>query len=368
MFFFGPNRRLALVVACILTTALHGQFDQSFFRNRTVQFDSAKWAFHPEVTSFVRNTEYQNLITEGRTYLGVQVWPQVSYRVHDHHRLTLGVFTGQDFGGNNFKKLIPTFRWTYLKGSTQINIGAIDGAFNHGLIDPIYHPERWITRRIEQGIQYKHSGKKLQSDLWLNWEQMIYPNSPYREEFTAGGSFLIHLINRPTVKVDLPLQGLVKHEGGEIDQTNLPVTSLYNGYAGIRIRADLANQWKLFVEGGAVGHEDVSSLPADTFYDGKGHLGLVGISKSNWRLDLLYWDSYQFQSPMGNPLFHSRSVQNRNYLFFHRKMVSGRLTYEKNLYNDLALLVRGELLHHPERNWTDFTLECFLRYQPAFLK
>lgn len=327
--------------------------------------NTGKWGLSSEILAFARNTEYATKLDKGKTLLGFQAIPMLSYRPFDSVQFTGGVFLKKDLGSDQFDRISPIFAMQIRHRGHAFTFGTLQGSTTHGLIEPLYHFEGLINKRIENGIQHQFQNKRLRSDFWIDWEKMIYQRSPYREEFTAGYSGEWTAVVGDKFQWSFPIQMLAHHRGGEIDISPLPVESQYNFAYGTRLKFPIQQSKLQYIEcqGYLTYYEDRSRIPADSFIDGLGQYVSLLFQAKHTGLMLHYWDAHQFQSPNGDPVFRSLSVRNPSYIFNYRKMVSARLMYERMLYPNFYVSGRLHVMSDLHEGNRDFVLEVYLRYR-----
>ncbi|MEM7110463.1 MAG: hypothetical protein AAF519_19700, partial [Bacteroidota bacterium] len=182
---------------------------------------------------FTKNNEYFNDIADGFTLFGFQFNPYFSYQVGDRFKFSGGLYLQQDFGNDDFSEIAPTFtaQYTFLNG--KVLFGTLEGATSHQLIEPLFDFERVLVNRLENGFQFKIDKPDFFFDLWVDWQNMIYPGDNDQEEVTAGISFRKKIVEAGDVKFTLPVQALVFHRGGQIDSSPLPLQTYLNTALGL---------------------------------------------------------------------------------------------------------------------------------------
>lgn len=338
-------------------------FQQSFWNEAS---GKTPWGLTFDNLNFVRNTEYQSHITAGRTLLGTQLLPAITFRAFDSVQLTAGVFIQQEAGNNKPSQLLPVYSVQIRQNNHLFIFGTLQGNLNHKLIEPLYAFDRVITNRIESGLQHIYNSRRINSDIWVDWEKMIYPGSKFREEFTAGWSGSLHIIDKPGFKWSFPIQTTVHHRGGEIDVSGLPVETQFNFAYGTKMRFTPSDSLLKYIElqGYLTYYEDLSRMPADSFIDGLGQYVSLLFQGKNLGLMFNYWDSHQFQSVMGDQIFQSLSQRNPAiYTASYRKMVQARLLYEKELYPNFFLIGRFNYMYDFRQPSRDMVMEIYLKYR-----
>ena len=360
------KHKVLLIITLLLGFITKAQLNNSVFdlQNWNDSIATNHFGLTVENLNFVRNTEYQSRLLEGESLLGFQLMPTLQYRAFDNVQFAGGVFLKKDFGNNQFDKITPVFTVSIKQKKHEFLIGNIKGSTSHGLIEPLYSFDRLIRNRLENGLQHIYKSNRIKTDAWLDWETMIYPNSPHREQFTAGFSGEYTLLKRNQFSWSFPIQMLVHHRGGEIDASPLPVETQYNFAYGTRIKIPITDSSLNFIElqGYLTYYEDQSSIPADSFIDGLGQYLSILFQGKNLGIMLNYWDAHQFQAPNGDVAFQSLSTKNTKYVFNYRKMAQIRLLYEKELYPHFYVIGRYNLMYDFHQKTRDMVMELYLKY------
>jgi len=70
-----------VILFTFLSTISYGQWNNSFFDQERKDTSFGSFRIFVENLNYVRNTEYKTDITEGRTLLGFQLWPELNYQL-----------------------------------------------------------------------------------------------------------------------------------------------------------------------------------------------------------------------------------------------------------------------------------------------
>jgi hypothetical protein len=101
----------------------------------------------------------------------------------------------------------------------------------------MYNPELILTDDPEMGFQMIVDTKRWHSDLWMNWQSYIFKESSHQEAFTVGWTQNINVWKRTkedrTHSLDIPIQLVIQHRGGEQDNTKMGVQTIANGALGM---------------------------------------------------------------------------------------------------------------------------------------
>ena len=334
--------------------------------------DSGKLELRFNSLSYFRNHEYFNQIWDGYTLFGNQFNPQLSFSPNARFRVEGGIWIDQTFGKEKLQ-LQPTFsvKWKTANHKNTFQFGNIAGNINHGFVDAIYDYERLITHRNEYGVQWLHNSKNLSHDLFINWEKYIARGDSTQEEFTAGYSGKIHLLNKERWNIDVPLQGYLNHNGGQINLTTKNLTTFANAATGLSVKKK--NNSNAFVketraEVYYVTYTDLSPNPGQLYKNGDALMGnLLFKSKHHVDLMLTYWSGTDFYSSKGNPLYQNYSAIGESYSQKQRDLLFVRLLWDKKLFDNFYAHFRLEPYYDMEASLFEYSYSLFLTYRQNFL-
>lgn len=325
-------------------------------------------------SNFFRNNEYFGDLNVGYTLFGSQGIASLKYRPHPNISLSGGLYYRLDFGHEGFYKLAPYYRLQLAKNGYTINFGHIDGHVHHRVLDPMLNPEKFITRHLENGFQFKIEKEKIWADTWVDWERQQYPLSDYQEVITGGHSSVTTLWSNANNKLSLPVQLLFHHLGGQIDSIDAPVITTTNTALGLEFRHELANttyflkafsvnSYHLLYHAG--GADDVFA-----FTDGYGIFSNLNLELGHGlRFNIGHWYAHQYYAPLGGSLFQSLSLNplkpdyaeaDRHLLFFG---VAFQQTIWTHIHADIRIQPFYDLRH--QQIGTSYSL--FLNLQPGFV-
>lgn len=331
--------------------------------------DSGKLSLEIDNLNYLRNYEYFGKIPLSYTLLGYQLVPQVKYQLNENFILKAGVFLRREFGRDGFVKIAPVLTAKYQKKGTSLLLGTLEGAANHRFIEPIYDAESIISDRLEQGVQVLLNKKRLWLDWYIDWEKAIERNDNFPEEFTTGVSSRIKLFENSRVKIELPLQAMVAHKGGQIDTSNTPVESLLNTAVGASFTFQTNSSFlnAIRTEHYFAYYRDISGTKAQLYKEGTGWYSSVTF-KSKWNVDLdaRYWKGDTFHGPRGGALYSSISEKIAGYGEPERELVFLSFIYDKQLFPNLFLDLRLEPYYDIKNSMTEYSYSVFLRFKKDF--
>ena len=209
-----------------------------------------------EALAFFKDNEFDGNVPRGYSLPGVRLQPRLTYTPIDEIKLELGLHATIYSGANKYPcyvfhdiatwkgdqyqsgaHLLPFFRATARFKSITLAVGDIYGGATHGFVEPMYNPELILTDDPEMGFQMIVDTKRWHSDLWMNWQSYIFKESSHQEAFTVGWTQNINVWKRTkedrTHSLDIPIQLVIQHRGGEQDNTKMGVQTIANGALGM---------------------------------------------------------------------------------------------------------------------------------------
>lgn len=337
-------------LALVLPFALQAQLDNSaLLYHSTIDSGRAQQAYlQVRNLNFLKNNEYYNPIADGYTLFGVQLNPRLGYQLSSSTSLEGGVFVNKDFGNNSFTQLEPSFTFRYHQGDFKLLFGNIEGSLNHQLIEPVYNFERVLNRRQESGLQLLLDKRYFDVDIWVDWQNAIYPYSNEQEKLWGG--FSGHLLKLKGTKAELrvPMQMTVYHEGGQIDTTRQGLVKNFVYAPGMVLHyfPGTGPIQKWIADGRLVFRSHAYLDSVTTRSEGHGVMGNVGFSTQRG-LDVLlsYWYGDNYYTDMGGFLYSSRATTVAyapRYSERFRSLLIMRITKRWQLPGNVNLVLRAE--------------------------
>lgn len=335
--------------------AISGQKAESFF----FRFNNA---------NFFKNNEYRNAFSKGQSLFGSFAEPQLEYYATERTRLSAGVHLLKYYGRDSLSRVLPfiSVRHRFNKHLDLI-FGSLEGTSNHGILEPMMGFETYLINHPENGLQLLWNDVRLQGDFWLNWEQFILPNDPFQEHFTAGGHLRAALIQNDTWNLRMDLQMIFRHQGGEIDLSDLPALTYGNLSQGIQISRKLNSS--IFKEIGfhyyLLEAFKINPPPSDLPNKGWGHYPWIECHTRLGSFRSGYWWGESFSSPLGEALFLTES-QYQNYSMPNRQLIT--LNYEKSrqLTPSLKLGLRLNAYYQMDTQRIDHAWGLYLLFDQDF--
>lgn len=367
-------KKIFLILLIFLGSyAGHSQLDNTAFDQLQpiVADDSNALFIGVNALGFNKNNEYFNDIADGFTLFGFQFNPYVSYQVGERFMFSGGLYLQKDFGNDDFSEIAPTFtaQYTFLDG--RVLFGTLEGATSHQLIEPLFDFERVLVNRLENGFQFKMDKPDFFLDLWVDWQNMIYPGDNDQEEVTAGLSFRKRIIDKGA-KISLPVQALVFHRGGQIDSSPLPLQTYLNTALGLILDKHISDAGFLKsvrLEGYHCYYRDYSNTQLQTFKDGDG-LYLNASVKTKIHLDVMasYWRGNEFISIQGGQLYPSISSTFKDPLAVEpqRELLIFRFLHNLKIADHIYVSARFEPHIDIGNGDFEFSHGFYINYRPKF--
>jgi hypothetical protein len=378
---------LGLLVA-LASGTVSAQTDYSIFRDTSTLMaaDSGRLSLQVDNINYLRNYEWFGNIPNSYTLLGAMLIPQLKYQLNPYISFKGGILLRREFGRPGLVTVEPVFTAKYQKKGLTFIMGTLEGGLNHRFVEPIYNIERFIigrmdrtefnpvtraaTTRNEQGLQLKLDKRRIWADWFIDWRESIIIGDVFREQLNSGISTRTLVLDRPGVKVTVPLQALVSHYGGQVSTSNVAIESLFNGAAGLSLQFPGSRSGFLRsvqADGYYVGYKNISGNTRQLYNEGYGWLGSL-LLKSKWNLDfeLRYWNGNTFFGPLGLPLYNSISEKIPGLGEPERSLVFATLIYDKQLFPNVNIDLRLEPYYDLKNKFLEYGYSAFLRFNKDF--
>jgi len=313
--------------------------------------------------NFLKNNEFFNDYVSGYTKLGFFFKPELTYTLTRKTTLSAGAHFLKYSGSDHFQQISPVFTIRHrLARHLDLVMGSLDNEQNHHLIDPIYHFENYLDRHLENGLQFLIDHPALRGDVWINWQQFIPRGANFHEQFEAGVSAGYSVTGKDQpLSVNLPFQLLVQHKGGQINQSEEPISTLYNMASGLSLslRPEISLLETITLRNLFVFYRDGSPQKLQPYDRGHAIYSSLIMKRKKVSLEMSYWHASHFLSFSGNPLFQTYSLKQSSTLAPRREMLVGRLNYSKT-YRHLRLLVNVDSYYDVRNNSVDFGVGLYL--------
>jgi hypothetical protein len=244
--------------------------------------DTRTLAVDVHALAFFKDNEYGGDQATGYTLPGFWLQPRLTYQPLDAIRVEAGfhamVFNGAGkypcyayhdiarWKGAQYQSgahVLPFFRAQAQLRRLTFVLGDLYGGANHGLVEPLMNPEVNLTQDPEMGFQLLLDLPRYHLDAWINWQSFIFREDNHQEAFTVGFSQRIGLFSSssnsspgtlrsatsfvpsvatmasssaPSLSLYLPIDVLIQHRGGEIDDTDMGAQTIDNAAIGLGLR------------------------------------------------------------------------------------------------------------------------------------
>ena len=328
---------LLIVLFALTITAVGQNADEKAEKKLSLEVDNL---------NFFRNNEFFSELTEGYTLLGFHITPSVSYRVGNKLAVKGGLHALRYSGRENFRKIRPYFSLRYcFTPDFSMTIGSHSIKNRHRLVNPLFSIERRIDAYVENGLNFLYNKPDFYGNIWLDWEQFIYRGDPFREKFTAGGSFDWQVISGESdVHLSLPLQVLTRHKGGQINNTGLPTTSVFNYASGAKLDYSFSDSFirKAGINFLYLGYRELADKEFNLYENGNALYPVVEVESEYSRIRVGYWHARKFYAPLGHPMFQNIALEDRTTGKKKRRMVTAGLRYRRQLLEGVVISINWD--------------------------
>jgi hypothetical protein len=370
-------RTITSIISLLFSASVYSQHISGAmdFTNPVLPEDSNSISIQYSTLSYFRDYEFsKSRIQTGYTHFGTWHYPRLAIQPNKWLRLEGGALLQRNFGDAGLHQAKALFSLQILQKNFRILFGAIESNLSHKLLEPIMSYDRIIERPVEEGFQVKFNSKRVNADVWLDWQLRQVLNADYPEELTGGLSLSINLSEpgKPW-QFRIPLQAILPHKGGQLDTTQSLVTTVLNGAAGVS--AEWSNpQTARFL----------SMFRAETFFTGYRHFHTSTLypfeSGSGWLANLFlktrpgfaflatYWNGSTYIAPLGAQLYQSvSSIHGReNYTENKRQLLFFNLMFEKEVFPRFYVDTRITPYLDLDNGFLENSFLVFLSYRNNF--
>jgi hypothetical protein len=376
------NRFLAVIIIslCFSAADITGQTGDV---NGT---DGGELSIRIKSLTFVKDNEYFNNIStskfklisslpafadkslwiEGYTLVGFFFQPELVYSPSEKVTIRAGAHFLKYSGLTKFSQVKPVLSTSLqLMEHTSVTVGTLSGSDRHRLFDPLFNSERLYSDYSEDGFQVTTSNEHIFSDNWLSWENYIIKGDSTREIFTTGESF--KYTSSPVagfLQFEIPLQLQFKHFGGQISNFPEHVETYFNIASGLRVNADLAN--KRFGQAGVeylqFFNGEFPKVPVSGITHGYASWYRLHYNYKSVYFGLYYWQSHNFFSPNGNPIYGSVIDTRSEYVIPDRRIITNAVFLNLIPESYVDLLAGVETYYDACLKRMDFSITLHLNF------
>jgi hypothetical protein len=309
--------------------------------------------------TFLNNKEFFNPYQPGYTLIGYFARPMLEYHPGPATRLKAGIHLLKYSGQEKFSRYIPVFSFQHrFTPGLEMVFGALHGTLNHGLIEPLFSFERIFTHHHESGLQFLIDLEWFRADVWIDWERFIFTGDPFQEEFTAGlSSRFFPWPGEGRWRIEIPVQLLTTHLGGQIDVSGERVQTLVNYATGIHADFNTGHPFFRIVgfRGYYAGFLDLSNETRHHYEQGWGIYPNLYVDTRWLEAGIGYWRGHRFVAPRGEPVFQSVSRVDPDLAVDQRELITSKIIYNRRLVRGIDMGLRFEVYYDPAGGDFDHT-------------
>jgi hypothetical protein len=310
---FSCMRAIILLLLSIMTIGGFAQDENKSYRN-SIPEDSLKtggFAIHLVNNNFIKNNEYFGPYTEGITYIGASLSPEITYAFSSNARLSAGWYFRQYFGHDGLEKSLPLIRFEFdpFPGASII-MGQLHGGANHKYIEPVFSPDNYFNRYPEYGVQFLMNRATFHSDLWINWERYLFPGEAGQEYISAGNTTSFLTNPGKMLQLFLNFQFTIYHHGGQVSIGNEePLLTRLNLAPGIELNYKTGSGFlkNIHLDSWFITSKDQSGTPLLPYISGYGLYNSLTFNTACVDFVAALWHGNKFFAPLGDNLFQSVS-------------------------------------------------------------
>jgi hypothetical protein len=346
-----------LLPACL---SIHAQdINQSYLHSKNLDsLGEGAIRFRVENNNFLKNNEYFNHFTEGITYFGSQIQPELTYAFSDKARLTAGCFLRYYYGKEKFNSVLPVFTFDYnpLPG-VKLTIGQLNGLLAHRLIEPIYSTDNYFKRNPENGIEFDFNRSRIQSGIWISWDHFILPGDNSKEEISGGLNTSWKILAYPRKSnLRLNVQAIIHHYGGQVDASDSPLETRVNIAPGLVFRywPTFNEMTSIVLSSYLVQAADQSGTVTIPYKKGWASYSYILLNHRSVSLLAAWFHGEYYFAPLGDHMFQSVSELTNWYAGDTRNLLNGKFLFDHSIAKGVNIGVRLESYYDPDKRQFDF--------------
>lgn len=327
------------------------------FRYDTIKQGSLSINLHNN--NFIKNNEYFGPYTQGITYIGSVLQPEVSWDLSDKLSLSGGWYFRMYYGQENFNESLPVIRVRYnVTQNTQVVFGQLDGQLQHGFVEPVYNTDNYFIKNPEYGLQVMVKREKLYADVYVDWEKFLMPGEENQEIITGG--FVSSWSFNPAKEnkgISVHMQGIINHLGGQEDNSNQPLQSRANVACGIKyaIPAALSLLDRITLASFYIQALELSQTNTLPFESGYALHNTVTFENKWSKISTGWFHGEYYFAPLGDYLFQSVSQFNDWYVGEKRDLITSKLLLGHDIMKGVNFGFRFESYFDLQRRAHDFS-------------
>lgn len=317
--------------------------------------------------AFFDNLEFYNDIQRGYTLPGFYIEPRLKYVLGSKASISGGFHSLYFAGEKRFSKIVPVLTLqASLFNNLTLNVGTIESVDAHNLPEPLFKKERTLIKQPETGLQFILNTNHLTADSWINWEHYIRQGDTIQEEFTAGFSAIAKGITLGSVELELPIYGLAVHQGGQINISNQPVSTLANFGGGLNVSYINSSKNRFGIELKGFLGRDLSPNPHHTYKKGWAFYPKVFFRSNLFIADLGYWRASELILPRGEEIYGSLSMVDPIYNTPERELLTSSLQISKELAKGFKLAFASQFYYDIANPMLDYRFSISITFKESF--
>lgn len=264
--------------------------------------------FIADYQGFFRNNEYFEDYLKGYTLTGNHFTPQIELQLSESASIKTGAHLLKYNGLDDFSEAVPFLSVELTLNKFGITLGSFSEANRMKLSDKLFSDERSMTNYLQEGLLIKYHSKQFNVETWLDWEQFIFRNDPFREEFMVGSvmNWQTHPGNETVFEADF--QSVIQHKGGQVDDSGLPVNTVMNNALGLFVRRHRTHERVLSFGVRAMLYNDLNGNAEWSSENGWALDFPLSFRSEKLRIKAGYWTAEEFVAPYGKPVFQTVSL------------------------------------------------------------
>lgn len=352
------------IFAAIFVLAGYCSQSQNFYENYLPQFSNdsivaGKLSIALYNNNFIKNNEYFGPYTEGITYIGSVLQPEVTWALSSKFSLSAGWYFRYYYGQDGFNQSLPVIRarYNFMPGA-QVIIGQLYGQLKHEYIEPIYNTDNYFIKNPEYGVQFLLDKRKLHADVFMDWEKFLLPGEAHQEVIT-GGLLAKYMLNDLSENRGLSahFQSIIHHFGGQVDNSDSPLQSRANIAAGVKYTfvpgykiLDRITLSSFYIQA-----LELSQTNTIQYNSGFGTENTITFENKWAKLSTGWFHGEYFFAPMGDYLFQSVSQFNDWYVGEKRDLITSKLLLGHQIMQGVSIGFRIESYYDTQRKSNDFS-------------
>ncbi len=393
---------VSLVLNLLLASSATAQYVHPIYQDSDsiIAKDENTLYFRLQNVNYFKNNEYFGEIIPGYTLPGFDLTPLLVYHPTKNTKLEAGYQLKLRLGEFDDMERVTFLRFHWMiRDWASMVLGTLYSHNSHGLPEPLMNPELSFHSRRDQGLQFLFDRKYWEADAWVSWDEFIWFGDRKNERVWGGLSAKLKFGNKDN-RFEIPLYVTADHSGGQIDATWNPATTELNIGSGLRYKRqiggfvkqievssevfgyanDLPQEQDIFrvrrlMHTGAFIpiNEDRYTIEVETtrpvsrtiLDQGYGSLSRLVVDMKYWKASLGYWYGYNFDSPRGEYVYHSKSPFTRQ-IMSKRQLAHLHGSYRRNIAKGMKVVLALDTYYLIEEATTDLGMGVYLYFNRDF--